>query len=140
MDRNRLDPDQDYDARYFGGGAFIRWRALVGTHVALDLGARADGAFITERSTGWPRTDWRSASDLIVSPKLGARYLAGGGWSLLASFSQGFRGAPGVIADPTLDPIRGWSKEVGARYDGAGITRSWPCSGWTSPTSASRTR
>ena len=35
----------------------------------------------------------------------------GGGWSLLASFSQGFRGAPGVIADPTLDPIRGWSKE-----------------------------
>ncbi len=57
-----------------------------------------------------------------MSPKLGARYLAGGGWSLLASFSQGFRGAPGVIADPTLDPIRGWSKEVGARYDGAGIT------------------
>ena len=57
-----------------------------------------------------------------MSPKLGARYLAGGGWSLLASFSQGFRGAPGVIADPTLDPIRGWSKEIGARYDGAGIT------------------
>ena len=120
-DRNRLDPTKDYDARYFGGGAFVRWRTLVGTHVALDLGARADGIHYRtlDRLTG---TDWRSASDLIVSPKLGARYLAGGGWSLLASFSQGFRGAPGVIADPTLDPIRGWSKEVGARYDGAGIT------------------
>ena len=120
-DRNRLDPTKDYDARYFGGGAFVRWRTLVGTHVALDLGARADGIHYRtlDRLAG---TGWRSASDLIVSPKLGARYLAGGGWSLLASFSQGFRGAPGVIADPTLDPIRGWSKEVGARYDGTGIT------------------
>src|SRR4029453_7704944 len=54
--------------------------------------------------------------------KLCARYFAGGGWSLLSSFSQGFRGAPGVIGDPTLDPIRGWSKEIGARYDGTGVT------------------
>jgi outer membrane receptor protein involved in Fe transport len=120
-DRQRLNPAKDYDARYFGGGAFVRWRSLVGTHLALDLGARADGIHYRtlDRLAG---TGWRSASDLIVSPKLGARYLAGGGWSLLASFSQGFRGAPGVIADPTLDPIRGWSKEIGARYDGAGIT------------------
>ena len=120
-DRHRLNPVRDYDARYLGGGAFVRWRTLVGTHLALDLGARADGVHYRtlDRLAG---TGWRSASDLIVSPKLGARYLAGGGWSLLASFSQGFRGAPGVIADPTLDPIRGWSKEVGARYDGAGIT------------------
>jgi outer membrane receptor protein involved in Fe transport len=120
-DRNRLNPTKDYDARYLGGGAFVRWRTLVGTHLALDLGARADGIHYRtlDRLSG---TGWRSASDLIVSPKLGARYLAGGGWSLLASFSQGFRGAPGVIADPTLDPIRGWSKEIGARYDGAGIT------------------
>jgi outer membrane receptor protein involved in Fe transport len=120
-DRTRLSPTKDHDARYFGGGAFVRWRTLVGTHLALDLGARADGIHYRtlDRLAG---TGWQSASDLIVSPKLGARYLAGGGWSLLASFSQGFRGAPGVIADPTLDPIRGWSKEVGARYDGARIT------------------
>jgi outer membrane receptor protein involved in Fe transport len=119
-DRTRLSPTKDYDARYLGGGAFVRWRTLVGTHLALDLGARADGIHYRtlDRLTG---TGWQSASDLILSPKLGARYLAGGGWSLLASFSQGFRGAPGVIADPTLDPIRGWSKEIGARYDGAGI-------------------
>jgi outer membrane receptor protein involved in Fe transport len=121
QDRRRMSPTKDYDARYFGGGAFARWRTLVGTRVALDLGARADGIHYRalDRLAGG---DWRTASDLIVSPKLGARYLAGGGWSLLASLSQGFRGAPGVIGDPTLDPIRGWSKEVGARYDGSGIT------------------
>ena len=121
QDRDRLSPTKDYDARYFGGGAFVRWRTLVGTHVSLDLGARADGIHYRtlDRLAGAAR---QSATNLIVSPKLGARYLAGGGWSLLASFSQGFRGAPGVIADPALEPIRGWSKEVGARYDGVGIT------------------
>jgi len=72
-----------------------------------------------DRLTGTP---WRSKSNLILSPKLGARYLVGGGWSVLTSFSQGFRGAPGVVGDPTLEPIRGWSKELGARYDGTSVT------------------
>ena len=119
--RQRLSPSLGYDARYFGGGAFVRWRTLVGAHVALDLGARADGVHYRtlDRVSGG---DWRSATDVLVSPKLGARYLAGGGWSVLGSLSQGFRGTPGVIADPTLEPIRGWSKEVGARYDGASVT------------------
>jgi outer membrane receptor protein involved in Fe transport len=119
--RNRLSPEKGFDARYFGGGAFVRWRTVVGSHVALDLGARADGVHYRslDRVAGTP---WRSASDLILSPKLGARYLLGGGWSLLSSLSQGFRGTPGVIADPSLEPIRGWSKEVGARYDGSSVT------------------
>jgi outer membrane receptor protein involved in Fe transport len=119
--RDRLGSEKGYDARYFGGGGFVRWRALVGSHVALDLGARADGVHYRslDRVAGTP---WRSSSDLILSPKFGARYLVGGGWSLLSSLSQGFRGAPGVIADPSLEPIRGWSKEVGARYDGSSLT------------------
>jgi len=119
--RDRLEPTKDYDARYLGAGAFVRWRTLVGAHVALDLGARADGVHYRtlDRLAGG---GWRSAGDLIVSPKLGARYLPGGGWSLLTSVSQGFRSAPGVIGDPSLDPIRGWSKEVGARYDGTAVT------------------
>ena len=118
--RHRLTPEKGYDARYLGGGAFVRWRTLVGSHVAFDLGARADGVQYRSRDrvAGSART---SASDIIVSPKLGVRYLAGGGWSLLGSFSQGFRGAPGVIGDPSLEPIRGWSKEIGARYDGASV-------------------
>ena len=121
QERTRISPTKGYDAEYFGGGAFVRWRTLLGTHVALDLGARADGIHYRslDRLAGAP---WRSASQLILSPKLGARYLVGGGWSLLGSLSQGFRGAPGVIADPSLEPVRGWSKEVGARYDGTSLT------------------
>jgi TonB-dependent receptor-like protein len=119
--RSRVSPTKGYDARYLGGGAFVRWRTLVGSHVALDLGARADGVHYRslDRVAGTP---WMSNSDLILSPKLGARYFVGGGWSLLSSLSQGFRGAPGVIADPSLAPVRGWSKEVGARYDGSSLT------------------
>jgi outer membrane receptor protein involved in Fe transport len=119
--RVRLDPSTQFDARYFGGGAFARWRTLVAEHVALDLGLRADAIHYRSlnRLAGTP---WQSASDVLLSPKLGARYLVGGGWALLGSFSQGFRGAPGVIGDPSLEPIRGWSKEVGLRYDGAEFT------------------
>jgi outer membrane receptor protein involved in Fe transport len=119
--RNPVSPTRQFDARYFSGGAFLRWRTLVGTHIALDLGARADAVHheSLDRLTGTP---WRSSSNLILSPKLGARYLVGGGWSILASLSQGFRGAPGVISDPGLEPVRGWSKEVGGRYDGASVT------------------
>jgi outer membrane receptor protein involved in Fe transport len=119
--RIRIDPSKQYDARYLGGGAFARWRTLVGTHVALDLGLRADGVYYRslDRLAGTP---WQSDGDILLSPKLGARYLVGGGWSLLGSFSQGFRGAPGVIGDPSFQPIRGWSKEFGARYDGASFT------------------
>lgn len=118
--RNRLRPTKGYDARYVGGGAFVRWRSLVGAHLALDLGARIDGVRYRslDRLAGG---DWRSGGDLLLSPKLGARYLIGGGWSLLASLSQGFRGTPGVIGDPSLEPIRGWSKEVGGRFDGADL-------------------
>jgi len=99
----------------------VRWRALLGTSVALDLGARGDAVHYRSRDR-LAGSDWTGDNAIIVSPKLGARYLAGGGWSLLASLSRGFRGAPGVVADPSLEPIRGWSKEVGARYDGSTMT------------------
>jgi TonB-dependent receptor-like protein len=119
--RNRTSPDKAFDARYFGGGAFARWRSLIGSHLALDLGARADGVHYRSlnRLVSGP---WKSSTDIILSPKLGARYLIGGGWSVLSSLSQGFRGAPGVIEDPSLEPIRGWSKEVGLRLDGSALT------------------
>ncbi|MDQ3136600.1 MAG: TonB-dependent receptor [Gemmatimonadota bacterium] len=119
--RARQSPTRALDARYAGAGAFVRWRTLVSTRVALDLGARADATHyrtLDRLAAG----SWRSAGHLIVSPKLGARYFLGGGWSALASLARGFRGAPGVIADPALDPIRGWSKELGARYDGETVT------------------
>lgn len=119
--RNRISPSNAYDARYYAGGAFVRWRTMVGTHLALDLGARSDAVNYRslDRLAG---TDWRSDNVFLLSPKLGVRYLIGGGWSVLGSLSQGFRGAPGVVANPSLDPVRGWSKEVGARYDGTRAT------------------
>jgi len=119
--RERQGSNLAYDARYLGGGAFVRWRTLVGTRVALDLGARADGVHYRSLNR-LTSTDWKSAGDVIVSPKLGARYLIGGGWSALGSLSHGFRGAPGVIGDPSLEPVRGWSKELGARYDGGSLS------------------
>ena len=119
--RARIAPSTQFDARYVGGGAFARWRTLVGTHVALDLGLRADGMhyWSMDRLT---RSPWRDDGDLLLSPKLGARYLVDGGWSLLGSLSHGFRGSPGVIGDPSLVPVQGWSKELGARYDAASFT------------------
>jgi len=116
--RDRELATKGYDARYLGGGAFLRWRTLVGLHLALDLGARVDGVHYQSLDRLTSAT-WQSGGDVILSPKLGARYLMGGGWSLLTSLSQGFRGAPGVIGEPSLEPIHGWSKEVGVRYDGA---------------------
>jgi TonB dependent receptor/TonB-dependent Receptor Plug Domain len=119
--RSRLQPTKRFDARYLGGGGFLRWRTLLGSNVALDLGARADAVHYRslDRLAG---SAWRSSTSVLLSPKLGARYLIGGGWSLLSSISRGFRGAPGVVADPSLEPIRGWSKEIGARYDGSTVT------------------
>jgi outer membrane receptor protein involved in Fe transport len=119
--RTRLTPEKGYDARYLGAGAFLRWRTLVGSHVALDLGTRADGVQYRslDRVAGLGQS---TGGEVIVSPKLGLRYLVAGGWSLLGSFSQGFRGSPGVVGDPSLEPVRGWSKELGARYDGSALT------------------
>ncbi len=119
--RTVLTPEKGYDAEYLGGGAFVRWRTLMGAHVALDLGTRADAVHYQslDRVAGTPQQD---DGDVVVSPKLGLRYLISGGWSLLGSLSAGFRGAPGVIGDPSLEPVRGWSKELGARYDGGSLT------------------
>ena len=66
-------------------------------------GARADGVHYRslDRVAG---SRGRSDGDVVVSPKLGVRYLVAGGWSLLGSLSAGFRGAPGVIGDPSLEP------------------------------------
>ena len=45
----------------------MRWRTLVGTHLALDLGSRADAVHYRslDRLTGTP---WRSNSNIILSP------------------------------------------------------------------------
>jgi outer membrane receptor for Fe3+-dicitrate len=114
--RNREDVEQADDGRYLAGGAFARWRGLLLSRLVYDVGARVDGIRYRslDRLAGSP---WQQATDWIFSPKIGVRYLASSRVALLASMSRGFRGAVGVIGDPTRPLVRGWAKEIGATYD-----------------------
>lgn len=114
--------DHAYDARYASVGAFVRWQHLVGSRLGLDLGLRTDRLqyTITDRLR---TTGPRDKETLVTSPKLGARYrlpftLRGGELTLLGSASQGFRGAVGVIADPSRAPFMSWSYESGVLSQG----------------------
>lgn len=111
--------DHSYDARYQSLGAFVRWQHLVGTRLGLDVGLRTDRLryTITDRLR---TTGPRDKETIVTSPKLGARYrlpftLRGGDLTLLGSVSQGFRGAVGVIADPSRAPFMSWSYESGVQ-------------------------
>lgn len=110
--------DHAYDATYAALGGFVRWQHLVGTRLGLDLGVRTDQ--LQYRITDQLRTAGpQDKTTLVTSPKVGVRYRLP--WSprtsavtLLSSVSQGFRGAVGVIADPTRAPFMSWSHEHGA--------------------------
>jgi outer membrane receptor protein involved in Fe transport len=110
--------DQGNDGRYQSGGAFVRWRGLLAQRIAFDLGGRLDLLNYSSLDRLTPGAAWRDETRLLASPKLGARYLLGDRISLLASFSRGFRGAVGVIGDPSRPPVVAWAKEVGASYQG----------------------
>ena len=109
--------DHSYDARYRALGSFVRWQHLLGQRLALDLGARIDRQ--TYRITDRLRTLGPQDKETVVtSPKVGARYRLpwaprGASATWLASVSQGFRGAVGVIADPSRAPYMAWSYETG---------------------------
>jgi outer membrane receptor protein involved in Fe transport len=116
--RVRESQDQGNDGRYQSGGAFVRWRGLLAQRIAYDLGGRLDLLNYSSLDRLTPGAVWRDETRLLASPKLGARYLLGDRISLLASFSRGFRGAVGVIGDPSRPPVIAWAKEVGATYQG----------------------
>ncbi len=121
--RARSSLDHSYDASFWNTAAFTRWRTLVASRLAFDVGARIDALHYdaldrvadANAASGVPRL---RNTNLVFSPKLGVRYLlpaevAGVSLSLLGSTSRGFRGAVGVIADPTRPPVLAWSREVG---------------------------
>ncbi len=129
--RSRSSLDHSYDAAFSSGAAFTRWRALLASRVALDVGGRMDVLHYdaldrvadANAGGGVPR---RSATQVIFAPKLGARYLVPRSWhgaslAVLASASRGFRGAIGVIGDPTRDPMLAWSYESGVEVAGSGL-------------------
>lgn len=109
-----VDSEAVYDGVFRSAGVFSRWRYLWGS-VALDWGLRVD--HLRYQSTDLlAGTVARIGSATLVSPKLGARYLINGELAVLGSLSRGFKGAPGVISDPTRAPQRLWAKEVGVEW------------------------
>ncbi len=118
--RVREGTEQADDGHYLAGGVFARWRGLLGSRLVYDIGARVDVIRYSslDRLAG---SAWEQATDEIVSPKLGARYLLGDRIALLGSVSRGFRGPVGVIGDPSRPLVTGWSKELGATYDGGAL-------------------
>ncbi|MDZ7630245.1 MAG: TonB-dependent receptor [Gemmatimonadaceae bacterium] len=81
--RARSSLDHSYDAGFRSGAAFTRWRVLVASRLALDLGARLDVLHYdaldriadVNADSGVPR---RAATQAVFGPKLGARYFLPG--------------------------------------------------------------
>jgi outer membrane receptor for Fe3+-dicitrate len=115
--RERAGEEQADDGDYQNGAAFGRWRGMVGSRFVYDLGGRIDLLRYSALDRLDPTAERQVKSRVLASPKLGARYLLSGRVALLANLSRGFRGAIGVIGDPTRPPAIAWSKEVGASYD-----------------------
>jgi hypothetical protein len=115
--RQRAGQEQGDDGDYQNGALFGRWRGLIGTRIVYDIGGRLDLVRYSSLDQLDPAAERRSETRTLASPKLGARYLLGSRVALLANLSRGFRGAVGVIGDPSRPPVTAWSKELGASYD-----------------------
>ena len=113
--REAVAPEADYDARYAAAAPFIRWRRTFADRFGLDLGARVDALHYETRDVLNSGPE-ESHDRVIVNPKLGARYLLSGSLALLGSLSHGFRGAPGVIGDPSRPPLEAWAGEVAVEW------------------------
>jgi outer membrane cobalamin receptor len=115
--RERAGEEQADDGDYQNGAAFGRWRGTIGSRIVYDLGGRLDLLRYSALDRLDPAAERLSKTRVLASPKLGARYLLSSRVALLANLSRGFRGAVGVIGDPTRPPATAWSKEVGVSYD-----------------------
>jgi outer membrane cobalamin receptor len=115
--RQRAGQEQGDDGDYQNGAVFARWRGLIGTRIVYDVGGRLDLVRYSSLDLLDPTAVRQSETRTIASPKLGARYLLSSRVALLGNLSRGFRGAIGVIGDPTRPPVTAWSKELGTSYD-----------------------
>ncbi|MGI9039588.1 MAG: TonB-dependent receptor, partial [Gemmatimonadales bacterium] len=116
--RARTSETQASDGRYRSGGAFVRWRGLLAQRLVYDLGGRLDVLHYGSLDRLASDRVRQEKTRVLASPKLGARYLIGSRVALLGSLSRGFRGAVGVIGDPSRPPVVAWAKEVGVTYAG----------------------
>ncbi len=62
-----------------------------------------------------------SATQGVVSPKLGALFHVTPSVGLYGNVSRGFRSTDGIISDPTLAPITAWAYEGGVKFDRGGV-------------------
>jgi hypothetical protein len=119
--RSAIAPQRAEDGRYQALGMFTRWRGMLGGRFLYDLGLRGD----VVRYRSLDRLDsvaqWREATDPVMSPKVGASYLASGRVRLLGSLARGFRGPVGVIDDPSRPLVTAWAGELGAEYTHGGL-------------------
>jgi len=117
-ERALLTPRQANDGRYQAIGVFGRWRGALGSKMQYDLGLRYDEVRYQSLDKLDSLAAWQEATDPMLSPKIGARYLLSSRIVLLGSLARGFRGPVGVIEDPNLPLVTAWAGEVGAQYGG----------------------
>ena len=110
------------NGQYLSGSLFGRWQKFAWSKVAFDVGARLDVLQYGSQNLQVATAPMVHATSVQVSPKFGARYILGRKAALLASVARGFRGAPGVVTDPSLPPVSLWGVEVGTQLVFGGFT------------------
>lgn len=116
--RATVSATQADDGRYQALGMYARWRGTMGAKFMYDLGLRGDLVHYQSYNRLDSLAEWQGATDPMLSPKVGASYLASGRLRVLGSLARGFRGPVGVIGDPDRPLVTAWAGEVGAEYDG----------------------
>jgi outer membrane receptor for Fe3+-dicitrate len=115
QDRAVEDTTTLNNGQYVSGSLFGRWQKFAWSRVAFDVGARLDVLNYGSQNLQVAGSPMVHATSVQVSPKFGARYILSGKAALLFSVSRGFRGAPGVITDPSLPPLSLWGMELGTQ-------------------------
>ena len=110
------------NGQYLSGSLFGRWQKFAWSKVAFDVGARLDVLQYGSQNLQVANAPMVHATSVQVSPKFGARYILSSKAALLASVARGFRGAPGVVTDPSLPPLSMWGIEVGTQLVFGGFT------------------
>jgi outer membrane receptor protein involved in Fe transport len=117
VERTAVAAQQADAGRYQAIGLFARWRGMLGARFLYDVGLRGDLVHYQSLNHLDSLAAWQEATDPVVSPKLGASFVASNRVRLLASLARGFRGPIGVIGDPSRPLVTAWAGELGAEYD-----------------------
>lgn len=120
--RDRLLTDQLTTGRYQEVNAYLRNRGLAWSHLQYDVALRGDILRYASLDRLVAGARQLSSTTAVLSPKVGARYLLGGGWSAVASINRGFRGPIGVISDVHQPLVTSWAKELGIELAGERVT------------------